>query len=337
MRSSAYIVVAFVGGICLSTLDSGAAVIVAPGDLATVEGDARNLSPFFGGYPTAGSSQRYQQVFASSDFDSLDAPLLITAITFRPDKDQMPFLYTHPDIQINLSTTTSAPDFLDATFADNVGTDDTIVVNRGPLTLSSLSTGPVGGAMTFDIVVPFETPFLYDPEAGNLLLEVRRYVGSGVEIFLDASISDTDTVSRAFGSPVDTSTASNVSTTGVVAQFTFNLVGAVEVALDIKPGSDTNCFNQNGHGVIPVAVFGSGTLDVNDIDVASLLLQGLPVKMAGKSNKYLAHIDYVDGDGYPDLAVQFQDDYGWIDSGEDIAILTGRLLDGTPIEGSVKI
>jgi hypothetical protein len=32
---------------------------------------------------------------------------------------------------------------------------------------------------------------------------------------------------------------------------------AQEVGIDIKPGSDPNCFNINGHGVIPVAILGS--------------------------------------------------------------------------------
>ena len=30
-----------------------------------------------------------------------------------------------------------------------------------------------------------------------------------------------------------------------------------DVEIDIKPGSDPNCFNNNGHGVIPVAILSS--------------------------------------------------------------------------------
>ena len=33
------------------------------------------------------------------------------------------------------------------------------------------------------------------------------------------------------------------------------------VAIDIKPGSDPNCFNNDGHGVIPVAILSSTDFD----------------------------------------------------------------------------
>lgn len=109
------------------------------------------------------------------------------------------------------------------------------------------------------------------------------------------------------------------------------------VAIDIKPGVYPNCFNQNERGVIPVAILGSADLDVTQINIESLALQGLAVNMAGKSNKYLAHYDYVDGDNYLDLIVQFQDSDLWIANGNDYATLTGELNDGTPIEGKDSI
>ena len=39
---------------------------------------------------------------------------------------------------------------------------------------------------------------------------------------------------------------------------------------DIKPGSDTNPINPMGRGVIPVALLGSDTFDVADVDVTTL-------------------------------------------------------------------
>jgi hypothetical protein len=59
--------------------------------------------------------------------------------------------------------------------------------------------------------------------------------------------------------------------------------------------------------------------------------------MAGKSNKYLAHYDYVNGDNYLDLIVQFQDSDEWIVSGNGYANVTGELSNGTPIEGKDSI
>ncbi len=101
--------------------------------------------------------------------------------------------------------------------------------------------------------------------------------------------------------------------------------------IDIKPGSFPNCFNQNGHGGLPVAMLGSAALDVNDIDVDSLILQGLNIKMAGKSDKYLAHTDYVNDDEYLDLVVQFEDSDGWLAPGNDYVLLEGNLDDGRRI------
>ena len=61
------------------------------------------------------------------------------------------------------------------------------------------------------------------------------------------------------------------------------------------------------------------------------------MRMAGKSNKYLAHYKFENEDDFLDLVVQFEDSDGWIASGTDEATLTGELLDGTPIEGKDSI
>ncbi len=111
----------------------------------------------------------------------------------------------------------------------------------------------------------------------------------------------------------------------------------VPVGIDIKPGSYPNTFNQNGHGVVPVAILGSGSLNVRNVDVASLWLQGLSVKMAGKSGRYLSHFEDINSDGYEDLVVQFEDSDAWVVPGGGTALLTGVLNDGTEIRGEDTI
>jgi hypothetical protein len=111
----------------------------------------------------------------------------------------------------------------------------------------------------------------------------------------------------------------------------------IEVTIDIKPGSDPNCFNSDGHGVIPVAILGSADLDVNDIDPSTVKLEGLAVKAVGKGDKLLAHIEDVNGDGFDDLVIQIQDQDGGFTSGSGTAKVTGNLYDGTPFEGSDSI
>ncbi|MBW2648184.1 MAG: hypothetical protein JRE23_18930 [Deltaproteobacteria bacterium] len=111
----------------------------------------------------------------------------------------------------------------------------------------------------------------------------------------------------------------------------------VEVNIDIKPGSDPNCFNNDGHGVIPVAILGSVDFDVNTIDAGSVMLEGLAVKAVGKSNKLLAHYNDINSDGHVDLVVQIEDDDLVFEEGDTIATVTGKLKDGMPIQGSDTI
>ncbi len=136
----------------------------------------------------------------------------------------------------------------------------------------------------------------------------------------------------------------DVSTSGgnVTAEIDFIRIASsmITVAIDIKPGSDPNCFNNDGHGVIPVAILGSADFDVTQVDPESVQLQGLSVAMRGKSNKLLAHIEDVNGDGFDDLVVQIEDVDGIFTSGTGTATLTGTLLPefgGASIQGTDNI
>jgi len=115
------------------------------------------------------------------------------------------------------------------------------------------------------------------------------------------------------------------------------LYTVLPVEIDIKPGSDPNCFNNDGHGVIPVAILGSVDFDVNTIDTGSVMLEGLAVKAVGKSNKLLAHYEDVNGDGYNDLVVQIEDDDLVFEEGDTTATVSGSLNDGMPFQGSDTI
>ncbi len=111
----------------------------------------------------------------------------------------------------------------------------------------------------------------------------------------------------------------------------------IEVSIDIKPGSDLNCFNNDGNGVIPVAILGSAEFDVNNIDPATIELEGLGVRAVGKSNKLLAHIEDINNDSFDDLVVQIEDDNRMFAIGDETATLTGKLYDGTSIKGTDSI
>ncbi len=188
--------------------------VVVPNSARTTEGNSNNGYPFDLGQ-TGLTSQRYQQVYAASQFGGGG---LITQIIFRPDAFAgQAFTSTLPDIQIDLSTTSAADDGLSSTYADNVGADDTVVFVRGALTLSSAFTGPPDGPKDFDIIITLTTPFLYNPALGNLLLDVRNY-GGGTTTFFDAVFTTGDGVSRVYNQDVNSGTGST-DTEGLVTGF----------------------------------------------------------------------------------------------------------------------
>jgi hypothetical protein len=113
-------------------------------------------------------------------------------------------------------------------------------------------------------------------------------------------------------------------------------VNPVQVLIDIKLGGDNNCINNNGHGVIPVTVFGSAAFDDARIAPATVLLDGMPVNVAGGRNLQ-AHLEDVNGDGFADLMVQITNVAGVFAEGQTTATLTGSLTDGTVIQGSDAI
>lgn len=155
-----------------------------------------------------------------------------------------------------------------------------------------------------------------------------------VDNTLDISCIPASGTLFSLGNTTVTCTATDDSANTATSTFTVTVIQvAIPVTIDIKPGSDPNCFNNNGNGVIPVAIFGTTSLDANDIDAGTVELEGMAVKVVGKSNKLLAHIEDSDGDGIDDLIVQIEDEDGIFEIGSTNATLTGNLLNGTQIQG----
>jgi len=112
----------------------------------------------------------------------------------------------------------------------------------------------------------------------------------------------------------------------------------IEVVIDIKPDSDPNSINLGSAGVIPVAILSSETFDATTVDPATVSLAGAAVKMAGKSGKYLSHIEDVNGDELMDLVCQvLTEGLVGIVVGDSVAVLTAETYDGQAIRGEDSI
>jgi hypothetical protein len=242
--------------------------IVVPNGSATVEGGTSNNFPLSGNQP----SYRYQQLYAASQFGAISGPQRLTEVRFRPNATStFPAWSTTVTLDLRFSTTQAADDQLSTTFADNVGPDEVIVYN-GEATYGTSQVGPLPpGPMPFDVVIPLQTPFLYDPSQGNLLMDVRR-TGTTLTVarFLDAVSVAGDGVSRVYNADVNATVASASNTLGLVTQFHFEEAGTCypdcngDGALNL---SDFGCFQTafalgqpyadcNGDGVRNLSDFG---------------------------------------------------------------------------------
>jgi hypothetical protein len=124
-----------------------------------------------------------------------------------------------------------------------------------------------------------------------------------------------------------TGTATVVGPVGFEGVQSLGFTGGVflgRVDIDVKPGADFKC-----RGALSVAILGSDTPDVTQIDRTTLSFEGLNVREKGNGTRS-CDIKDVDGDGYSDLICDYQD-------ATTDGTLTGQLLDGTSIEGSDTI
>lgn len=237
MRKSARIALIW-SAATLAAQPTMAGTVVVPNVTAN-NGNAANSDPFNLG---AGASERYQQVYDSYLFTpAFNVPELITQLAFRTNgllcQCATTFSATLPDVQIDLSTTQSAAGALSTTYSANVGADDTVVFD-GALALSSAGSGRVPPG-TFDILIPLQTPFLYDPNAGNLLFDVRVFDGATTVPF-DAEFdflgfpNGTSRITGALGSA--TGFADSGVAGGLITQFTFTAVPESSTGLLLLTG-----------------------------------------------------------------------------------------------------
>ncbi len=116
------------------------------------------------------------------------------------------------------------------------------------------------------------------------------------------------------------------------------IVPSIQVKIDLKPGSNPNCVNPESKGKTTVAIYGSDTFNVADIDQASLRFGGAPPLWCNVEDAIMEGPTLVfTQDGIPDLVCHFDtSQIAWPPAGSDCGIvkLTGTLNNGVSIQGS---
>jgi hypothetical protein len=110
----------------------------------------------------------------------------------------------------------------------------------------------------------------------------------------------------------------------------------MSINIDIKPGSDSNPINRSGRGNLPVAILGSDTFDVLDVDVTTLAFgpdAAAPSHDLTKSGAFEDHLRDVNGDGFTDLVSHYRTQNTGISRNDAEACITAGVFEGTQFEG----
>ncbi len=182
----------------------------------TVEGNGENSFPFGNIFRSA---MRYQQVYSGD----IGGTGIIDKIAFRPDASAgLAFTATGVSVDIRLSHTPLTADGLSATFADNVGPDETVVLDTDSLSYSSAKAncGP-SGPCDFDIIIDLNDVFTFNGN-DNLLLDIRLRTGDigAAAGFFDTQATFGDSVGRVANSSNDVAAATgSFNSIGLVTKF----------------------------------------------------------------------------------------------------------------------
>jgi PKD repeat protein len=163
-------VLAIAAAAALALPSAAQLTLVAPNGYAAVEGNANNPYPWDRG----SQSMRIQFVYDSAHFtgQGIVVPVRFTRLRYRPDAWQTSWSGgSWPNVRIDMATCPTDHLAASSTFAANLGPYVT-TVHQGTVTVQPGSSS-VAGPQPWHIDIALATPFVYDPAAGDLVLDIQ--------------------------------------------------------------------------------------------------------------------------------------------------------------------
>jgi hypothetical protein len=114
--------------------------------------------------------------------------------------------------------------------------------------------------------------------------------------------------------------------------------GPGQMTIDILPGNSENIINLSRQRVIAVAIMGSASLDINDVNPRTLKLKALKQNLVGKSDKNLCRQQDVNGDSYKDLVCDIKTIGFRVEPGDITVVISAGTYGGESLraEGVLK-
>jgi hypothetical protein len=135
---------------------------VVPADFAATGAASSTAWPF-----GLGNAIRVQYLYGAGE-TGLTAPALIKSINTRANETSTNVAKTNVDLQISLSATPITVGTASTTFASNHGANQSIAYTRKMTNVNA--TAPMNPGQ-YSGVMPLDVPFLYNPAAGNLIVD----------------------------------------------------------------------------------------------------------------------------------------------------------------------
>jgi hypothetical protein len=174
----------FLVSLSLPSLALAQIAAVSPSDRSGLEGNS------FTHFPLGRASARMQTLHS-------DVPggTLVRGHAYRRDATGVrgQIAAFQSDLSVTLSMAPNLPTQASATFANNVGSNPTTVLPRTLLSFPATNRPTQDPAPTFELMIPYQLPFLVPPQGGTLCVDVQVYgnqtaggANQNVSIFLDA-------------------------------------------------------------------------------------------------------------------------------------------------------